>query len=78
MGKAKNNNLFTKWSHAWFCGHQSHKTKNKIRLTRFISYKSHMEDGKGRDDDSSENSYSGISDVSKPSSQKKVLASKNQ
>ena len=27
MDKAKNPKLFTKWSHAWICGHQSHKTK---------------------------------------------------
>ena len=35
-----------------------------------------MEDTKGRDDDSSESSYSAISHVSKPSSQKQVLALK--
>ena len=44
----------------------------------FILDSSYMEDMKGRDDDSSEISYSAISHVSKPSSQKKVLALKNQ
>jgi hypothetical protein len=27
MDKAKNPKRFTNWSHAWICGHQSHKTK---------------------------------------------------
>ena len=58
----------------WICGYQSHKTNKRIRLIRFILDSSLMEDVKGRDDDSSESSYSAISHVSKPSSQKQVLA----
>ena len=30
MDNAKSPKLFTNWSHAWICGHQSHKTKGKI------------------------------------------------
>ena len=76
--KAGDKKLFAKHRNIWICGYQSHKKKNKIRLIRFILDKSRMEDVKGRDDDSSDSSYSGISQVSKPSSQKKVLALKNQ
>ena len=78
MEKAGDNKLFTKHDNIWICGYQSHKIKNNILLIRFILDKSHMEDVKGRDDDSLDSSYSGISQVSKPSSQKKVLALKNQ
>ena len=44
MDKAKNKNLFTKWSHLWICGYQSHKTKRKIRLIRFLLNGAHMEE----------------------------------
>ena len=44
MDKGTNEHLFTKYSHMWICGHQSHKTNNKIRLIRFLLKGSHMED----------------------------------
>ena len=77
MQKEGDNTNFNKHRNIWICGYQSHKTKKRIRLIRFILDSSHMEDTKGRDDDSSESSYSAISHVSKPSSQKQVLALKN-
>ena len=77
MQKKGDKTIFNKHRNIWICGYQSHKTKNRIRLIRFILDSSHMEDMKGRDDDSSESSYSAISHVSKPSSQKQVLALKN-
>ena len=40
----KHPKLFTNWSHAWICGYQSHKTKNKIRLIRFLSDMADMEE----------------------------------
>ena len=30
MDKVKNKHIFTKWSHLWICGYQSHKTKRKF------------------------------------------------
>ena len=80
MAKAGDTKLFTKHRNSGICGCQSHETKNKIRLIRFIKDKSHMdkeecEDAKGRDDASSDSSYS---QVSTPSSQKRLLALKNQ
>ena len=60
---------FNKHRNIWICGYQSHKTKKRIRLIRFILDSSHMEDMKGRDDDSSESSYSAISHVSNPFNQ---------
>ena len=77
MQKEGDKTIFNKHRNIWICGYQSHKTKKRIRLIRFILDSSHMEDTKGRDDDSSESSYSAISHVSKPSSQKQVLALKN-
>ena len=47
IDKANNENLFTKWSHLWICGYQSHKTKKKIRLIRFPLNGAHMEEGGG-------------------------------
>ena len=44
MEKAKNENLFTKYSNIWICGHQSHKTNSKIRLIRFHANGDHMEE----------------------------------
>ena len=44
MDKAKNKHFFPKWPHAWFCGYQSHKTKRKIRLIRFLLNRAHMEE----------------------------------
>ena len=44
MDKAKNSKLSTNSSHAWVCGHQSHKTKNKIRLIRFLLIMADMEE----------------------------------
>ena len=44
--EAKNENLFTKWSHLWICGHQSHKTKRKIRLICFLTNGGHMDEEK--------------------------------
>ena len=69
MEKAGDKKLCTKHRNIWICGYQSHNTKKRIRLIRFILDSNHMEDTKGRDDDSSESSYSAISHVSKPSSQ---------
>ena len=69
--------LFTKHRNIWICGNQSHKTKKRFWLIRFILDNNHMEDVTGRDDDSSESSYSAMSHVPKPSSQKQVLALKN-
>ena len=43
--KATNENLFTKWSHCWVCGYQSHKTKMKFRLIRFLLNGAHVEEG---------------------------------
>ena len=77
MQKEGDNTIFTKHRNIWICGYQSHNTKKRIRLIRFSLDNNHMEDVKGRDDDSSEISYSAISHVSKPSSQKQVLALKN-
>ena len=77
MQKGGDKTIFTKHRNIWICGYQSHKAKKRIRFIRFILDNSHMEDVKGRDDDSSESSYSAISHVSKPSSQKQVLALKN-
>ena len=77
MQKEGDKTIFSKHRNIWICVYQSHKTKNRIRLIRFILYSRHMEDTKGRDDDSSESSYSAIAHVSKPSSQKQVLACKN-
>ena len=42
--KANNENHFTKWPHLWICGYQSHKTKRKIRLIRFLLNGAHMEE----------------------------------
>ncbi len=36
--------LFTNLPHAWICGYQSHKTKNKIRLIRFLFDMADMEE----------------------------------
>ena len=77
MQKEGDTTIFNKHRNIWICGYQSHKTKQRIRLIRFILDNNHMVDTKGRDDDSSESSYSAISHVSKPSSQKQVLALKN-
>ena len=73
MEKAGHKKLFTKHRNIWICGYQSHQTKKQIRLIRFIKDNNHMEDVKGRDDDSSESFYSAISHVSNPSSQQRVL-----
>ena len=77
MQKEGNTTVFNKHRNIWICGYQSHKTKQRIRFIRFTLDNNHMEDMKGRDDDSSEISDSAISHVSKPSSQKQVLALKN-
>ena len=69
MQKEGDKTIFTKHRNIWICGYHSHKTKKRIRLIRFILGSNHMENVKGRDDDSSESSYSAISHVSKPSSQ---------
>ncbi len=74
MQKEGDTTIFNKHRNIWICGYQSHKTKKRIRLIRFILDSSHMEDMKGRDDDSFEISYSAISHVSNPSNQKQVLA----
>ena len=44
MDKAKNPKLFTNSSHAWICGHQSHKTYKEIRLIRFLLNMADMEE----------------------------------
>ena len=44
MDKANNPKLFTNWPHAWICGYQSHKTKKKIRLIRFLLNMADMEE----------------------------------
>ena len=77
MQKEGDNTNINKHRNIWICGYQSHKRKKRIRLIRFILDNNHKEDTKGRDDDSSESSYSAISHVSKPSNQKQVLALKN-
>ncbi len=74
MQKEGDKTNLNKHRNIWICGYQSHNTKKSIRLIRFILDSSHMEDTKGRDDESSESSYSAISHVSKRSSQKQVLA----
>ena len=43
IDKAKKEDLFTKHTHVWICGHQSHKTKNKTRLIRLIVNDSPMD-----------------------------------
>ena len=79
MDKAGDTKSFTKRRNIRICGYQSHKANNNILLIRFILDNSQMdeeecEDVKGRDDESSDSSYS---PDSKPSNQKKVLALKN-
>ena len=74
MQKEGDNTNINKHRNIWICGYQSHKRKKRIRLIRFILDNNHMEDVKGRDDDSSDSSSA---PVSKPSRQKKVLALKN-
>ncbi len=74
MQKEGDTTILNKRRNIWICGYQSHKTKNRIRLIRFILDNNHMEDVKCRDDHSSESAYSAIPHVSKPSNQKQVLA----
>ena len=42
MENAQDKNLFTRRSNIWICGHQSHKTKQKIRLIRCVMDNNHM------------------------------------
>ena len=60
MQKEGDKTIFNKHRNIWIGGYQSHKTKQRIRLIRFILDSSHMDDTKGRDDNSSESSYSAI------------------
>ena len=51
MEKAKQEDLFTKHSHIWICGHQSHATKKKARLIRLIVNDSPTDDNNSADAD---------------------------
>jgi hypothetical protein len=47
MQKEGDTTVFNKHRNIWICGYQSHKTKKRIRLIRFILDSSHMEGYKG-------------------------------
>ena len=51
MEKAKKEDLFTKHSHIWICGYQSHDTKKKTRLIRLIVNDSPTDDNNSADAD---------------------------
>ena len=51
MEKATKADLFTKHSHIWICGYQSHDTKTKTLLIRLIVNDSPTDDNKSVDAD---------------------------
>ena len=51
IDKARKEHLFTKHSHIWICGYQSHDTKKNTRLIRLIVNDSPKDDNNSADAD---------------------------